>query len=516
MAAQIIDASTLQDDLKLSADVVVVGTGAGGAYTAQVLSAAGLDVLMLEAGGYYRAEQFSQNEAVAMPMLYQQSAAQRSADQAILILQGQAVGGTTVVNWTSSFRTPERTLAHWTEAYAHRHSTPQALAPWFSQVEQELNIQPWTAFEPNSNNAALARGCAALGLSYATIRRNVKACANTGLCGVGCPINAKQSMLVTTVPKALASGARLISRVRVRQIVHRESRVQGIVADALDGRSLDSTGRTIQVSARHVVAAAGAIRSPGLLLRSDVPDPSGLLGARTFLHPVSSAVGVMPERVNGYAGAPQSVYSDAFLWPDSQDLGFKLEATPLLPMFTMALLDRSIGAAHADFAKRFPFLHAQVALMRDGFHPQASGGKVRLKDGLESLDYPVTDYLRRGLLQGMRRMIEVQLAAGARYVLPWHAHSKPLRNLAQAERWLAQTPHPDVSLPIGSAHVMGGCLMGPDASRSVVDEFGNHHVLQGLSVIDGSIFPSSIGANPQLSIYAFALRNATTLAAQLS
>ncbi len=520
MSDSIIDASALAQDQTLDCDVVIVGTGAGGGFAAEVLSQAGLKVVMLEAGGYHRTEDFSQNEGVAFPMLYQQSGAQRTKDQAIAVFQGQTVGGTTVVNWTSSFRTPPKTLAHWAAVHAVKDADVETMAPYFEAVEQRLNIHEWTEIAPNENNAVLQRGCEKLGISWDRMHRNVRGCGNTGLCGLGCPLNAKQSMLITTIPEALKNGATLIYRARAETISLQGDRAVGVVAHALDARGVEKTGRKLTIKARHVVVSAGSIRSPGLLLRSKTPDPSGLTGARTFLHPVSASMAVMPNRVDGYQGAPQSIYSDAYMWPDDDRIGFKLETTPLQPVFALGNFDKSMGASHAALIKRFTYMHSQVALLRDGFHPQAAGGRVELQDveaygASEVLDYPLNDYLRDGFRRSLLAMMEVQFAGGADYVVPWHMQSQPLRSFDAAKAWLDQASFEIGRMQYGSAHVMGGCAMGEDPKTSVVDSYGAHHQVEGLSVFDGSIFPTSIGANPQESVYGFSLRNARKLAASL-
>jgi choline dehydrogenase-like flavoprotein len=477
-------------------------------------------VVLLEAGGYHPSSTFSQNEGVAMPMLYQQSAAQRSKDQAIAIFQGQAVGGSTVVNWTSSFRTPEETLKHWADVHGVKDCDPATMAPHFEAVEQRLNIHEWTEVPPNENNSALARGCEKLGLSYGHMRRNVKACGNTGLCALGCPLDAKQSMLITTIPAALDKGATLIYRARAETVMHDGRKASGVIAQALDGFSIGKTGRKITVRARHVVVACGSIRSPGLLLRSKVPNPSGLLGKRTFLHPVCAVLGVMPDPVNAYRGAPQTIYSDALLWPSDGSIGIKIETSPLQPMFALANFDKSFGAAHAAVMKRFLNLHSEVALLRDGFDERAPGGSIELRDvpgygQSEVVNYQLNDYLRDGFRRAIDTMFQVQFAAGANYVLPWHLRPVALRNLESARQWLASASFDGGEMMYGSAHVMGGCQMGGSEKTSVVDSYGAHHQIEGLSVFDGSIFPTSIGANPQESVYGFSFRNAQRLAQQL-
>jgi len=149
-------------------------------------------------------------EREAYPQLYQESAARQTADKSITILQGRCVGGGTTVNWTSSFRTPARTLNHWRDAHGLKRTAAADLEPWFARMEERLGIAPW-AVAPNENNDVLRRGCAKLGYSHGVIARNVKGCANLGYCGMGCPTNAKQSMLVTTIPAALARGVTCVA-----------------------------------------------------------------------------------------------------------------------------------------------------------------------------------------------------------------------------------------------------------------------------------------------------------------
>ncbi|WP_211361552.1 GMC family oxidoreductase N-terminal domain-containing protein, partial [Ideonella azotifigens] len=200
----------------LTCDVAIVGSGAGAGITAELLTRAGLQVVIVEEGPLRSSSDFRQIEAEAYPTLYQESAARKTVDQAITILQGRCVGGSTTVNWTTSFRTPIDTLAHWRSHFGLKDFTEAGMAPWFEQAEQRLSIAPWLT-SPNENNDLLRRGTESLGLENGSIRRNVKGCWNLGSCGLGCPTNAKQSMLVTTLPAALAGGATLLVQTRVEQ-----------------------------------------------------------------------------------------------------------------------------------------------------------------------------------------------------------------------------------------------------------------------------------------------------------
>ena len=510
------DAARLEADTHFQADVAIIGTGAGGGTTAQILSEAGFRVILVEEGRLYHDPDFTMNEQKSYSRLYQEGMTRATTDGAIAILQGRCVGGSTTVNWTSSFRTPEATLGHWKNQHGIRDCEPETLSPWFGNRENELNIKPWTA-EPNRNNDVLRDGCQALGWDWKTIPRNVKGCWDLGYCGMGCPTNAKQSTLVTSVPASLRRGATLIHSLRAERLHHRQDRVDYLEATALGADGVAPTGRRVRIEADHFVVAASAIGSPGLLLRSGVPDPHERLGRRTFLHPVNATVARMPEAVEAYYGAPQSIYSDEFLWRDgvAGKPGFKLEVPPLHPVMAAAVLPDH-GEAMTAQANDFPRTQSVIALLRDGFNEASQGGTVTLRDdGSPQLYYPMSDYLWEGMRESWLRMAECQFAAGASAVRAVHMDSGYWRSWKEARQAIKELPLAILRARLFTAHQMGGCAMGEDPRRSVVNSYGEHHHLSNLSVHDASIFPTSLGANPQLTVYALAARNSQRLADRL-
>ena len=514
---RVIDASASTRDAELDCDVAIVGTGAGGGTAAEILAAAGLAVVMIEEGPLRSSSDFHMREREAYPDLYQESAARKTRDKAINILQGRCVGGGTTVNWTSSFRTPAATLAQWQAHHGVQGFDAAALDPWFARMEARLGIAPWTV-APNANNAALARGAMRIGASHGAIRRNVRGCWNLGYCGLGCPTNAKQSMLVTTIPAALDRGATLLSRTRAERFVMTGDRVDALHCVALAANGVDVAPWRIRVRARAFISAGGAINTPALLLRSAVPDPHALVGKRTFLHPTVVSAALMPERIDPFSGAPQTVYSDQWLDDASPDgpVGYKLEAPPVHPILAAITLPDH-GSAHAQWLQQLPHWHVLIALLRDGFHEGAPGGVVRLRDdGSPELDYPLTPYLWDGVRRAMASMAELQFAAGATRVMPVHARGSAHGDLDSAKRAIAGFEFAPRITPVVSAHVMGGAPFGNDAAASVVGLDGRHHQLANLYVMDGSLFPTSIGANPQLSIYAIVARLADGLARSLT
>jgi choline dehydrogenase-like flavoprotein len=513
---KVIDASRLERARDLECDVAIVGSGAGGGVTAELLSRAGFHVVVLEEGPLLGSSDFHMREREAYPQLYQESAGRQTQDREITILQGRAVGGGTTVNWTSSFRMPRSTLAHWSSAHGLRSVAAPELDPWFAMMEERLSIAPWPV-APNENNDILRRGCEKLGIPTGAILRNVKGCRNLGYCGMGCPTNAKQSMLVTTLPAALERGATLVHRARVMSLEIRGDRVLSCEARGVERNGAVPMTTPIRVRARHFVLAAGGIGSPAILMRASAPDPHLLVGRRTFLHPSIVSAATMPDKVAGFYGAPQTIYSDHFQDSASAGgpIGFKLEAAPTHPILAGITLP-GFGAAHSEWMKALDHGQVVIALLRDGFDPRSQGGRVQLRrDGTPTLAYPVSDYLREGFRRAYLAMAEIQFAAGARSVMPMHEGAKTAGSWNEAKAMIEALPMTPMAARIVSAHVMGGCPMGGDARSAVVDENLRHHQVANLSVHDGSVFPTSLGANPQLSIYGFTARAAARLARAL-
>ena len=503
---------------RITCDVAIVGSGAGAGITAELLTQAGLQVVLVEEGPLKSSSDFRQLESEAYPSLYQESAGRKTADKAITILQGRCVGGSTTVNWTSSFRTPTGTLQHWQQHFGLADYTDAALAPWFAQAEQRLNIGPWLT-PANRNNEVLRAGASRLGISAAGIQRNVKGCWNLGSCGMGCPTNAKQSMLVTTIPTALDRGATLLVETRAESFVVGHGKVEALVCTPVVGNGSPVRGAaSTRIAARHFVVAGGAINSPALLMRSGVPDPHRLLGKRTFLHPVVISAATFAERVEAWSGAPQTLYSDHFLHTQAIDgpMGYKLEAPPMHPVIVSTTLTGH-GQAQADLLKQFPQTQGLLALLRDGFHAESPGGTVQLRgDGSPVLDYPLNDYVMDGARRAFLSMAEIQFAASARQVMPVHELGRHYTSWVQAREAIQALPMKPLLTRVVSAHVMGGCAMAGAERQGVVQPDGVHWHLANLSVHDGSLFPTSIGANPQLSVYGVANRLATGLAKSLT
>lgn len=490
-------------DQQLTADVCVIGTGAGGAVLAAGLAARGLKVVILEEGGYHTSADFRRlDEAWSVPNLYQERGGRATADQSMLVLQGRSVGGGTTVNWTTCFRTPPRILQHWREAHQISALTEAALAPHFAAVEERLGIARWDLVPPNANNGAVQRGAEALGWRAERTARNVRNCQNSGYCGYGCPFDAKQSMHLTYLQDAVDAGADLLADTRAERLVRGpDGRITEVQAVAMARGADHPSGVRITVRAERFAVCGGAINSPALLLRSGLDQ--GPVGRRTFLHPVVLVVGVFPERIDGWYGAPQSITSHQHIERGPNEMGFFLEAAPVSSMLGGSALS-GFGAAHTALMGDLARCATPLALTVDGLLPEEVGGTVTLRgDGRVNLEYSYVLPHLRAFHAGTKALAEVMFAAGAERVVTMHSEPLVLASRDDLPQLDAARygPHEHA---IFSAHQMGGCAMGPDPATSVVDERLRHHHVPNLFVVDGSVLPTALGVNPSETIYGIA------------
>ncbi len=509
-AGRIVKGAEVQADIEERPDVCVVGSGAGGATVAAQLAAAGLRVVVLEEGGYFRPDQFVPEESVAYPRLYQEHGQRATADLSITILQGRAVGGSTTVNWTTSFRTPDAVLAHWRSTYGLSALTPEELAPHFAAVEERLHIREWPDELMNANNRALWRGTGQLGWERGRTRRNVDGCANLGYCGMGCPLGAKLSADLSYIPDALAGGARVYANARALKLELVKRRVAAVHAEVL-GPDDAPTGRRIVVRPKVVVLSGGAINTPTLLLRSGI-ELAGKVGARTFLHPVAAVMGLYPTPIDGFSGAPQSVASHQFADRGPGKVGFFMETAPVHPMLAATALG-GFGQLHEEFMARLPYASALIALAIDGFLPGDEGGRVSLRrDGRVRVDYPLRPPTWEALREGSKALARVHLAAGAEVAYSLHERPVEMRSEAEVAR-LDRAPWEPGRLGLFTAHQMGGCTMGADEENTVTGPDHRLRAHENVFVVDGSVLPTSLGVNPQLTIFGLAHRAARFVAA---
>lgn len=517
----VVEGQTLaRGNYQIDCDVCIIGSGAGGAVTAALLQKSGKSVVVIEEGGYFTKDRFRTREDEGMPYLYQEGGQRTTKDLGISILQGKAVGGTTVINWTTCFRTPDETVDLWHEKHDVKGFTKADLQPHFDAIEQRLSIHKVPLSEINANNRTLYDGCVKSQFEVDTTSRNVKECAQTGSCGLGCPVDAKQSMLVTYLPDAMKAGAVVISRCKADRFIYQTgsstsiSQIASVEAHCLDAFGLAETGAQIQIRAKTYILSAGAINGPALLLRSKTPDPHTRIGKRTFLHPVVGSIAQFPEKVLGFYGAPQSIASHHFAHKERRgdEVGYFFEVAPMQPML-MSLAMPSLGKDHRRFMELLPYLSAHIALLIDGHHDEEMGGTVTLHEsGYPILDYPILPRIWRAAREAQKHLAALGLAAGATAVFTGHDPTCEMRSLADIAK-INTLPYDVNKVPLFTAHQMGGCGMSDDPKKGFVrSQDLRSHSVENLYVMDGSVFPTSLGVNPQESVYGLAHLMATRLA----
>lgn len=500
VSGKVHNAAGLSRDVEITADVAVIGSGPGGAMAAATLAARGAKVIVLEEGDHVIASELEMHEEAAYPRLYQEGGSRATEDLAITILQGRAVGGGTIVNWMTSLRTPERTLEIWRRDHQVSGVSSATLASHFERIERRLSIHAAAETDVNANNRVLRDGARALGYPITYLPRNTRDCENLGLCSFGCPIDAKQTAASTYLSDALASGAEVYARARVTKLVRSGARVTAVDAAAVDPLTQRATGPKLRVRAGRVVLAGGAINSPALLLRSGFAHPR--LGTRTWLHPVVATVAEFDEPIEAWYGSPQSIACQTFS-DRGEKIGYFIETPPIHPMLG-ALATPSFGSEHRESMERLRYFNTLIALTIDGFDLSEPGGTVTLsRRGVPALRYELRERNFEAFREAMKTTARIQFAAGARRVMTLHNDAVRLTNVAEVDLIDRARFEPN-SMSIFSAHQMGGCAMGDDPARAVVDSRGKMHGTANLWICDGSVFPTGLGVNPMLSIYGVA------------
>jgi long-chain-alcohol oxidase len=497
----------VQRDTTLDCDVVIVGSGAGGGAAAGVLAAAGLDVIVIESGGYYDDADFDGSEFKALTGYYM-GAPSATHDQSVGLIAGACLGGGTVVNYSTSFRTPDDVREEWAGLGVPAFTSPDYSASLDAVcdrlgVNQEHN-------QPSTRDQKLQEGCVKLGWHVDAMPRGVRNCAQgkeCGYCGLGCRVGAKQSVVKTWLADAQAAGTRMIVSTKVQRVL-----VEGGAARGVVGRTAD--GHRLTVHARAVIAACGAIHTPALLRRSGLTNEN--IGKHLRLHPAGAVFGVFDEELKSWEGVMQALYSDQFR--NLHDgYGLKYETAAQHPHLLVPFAPWRSAAEHFKLIEAMSSTTPIGVLVRD-----RDGGEVRVgRDGEPVVRYKLSafdaDHLRTGI-DGAAQIFE---AAGARRIYSSHAKwvSYDPGRTGSRQQFMADADAAGYGpghVVLNSFHIMGSARLGGSASMSACDPTGQTWDVRNLYVLDGSSFPTASGVNPQISIQAIAHMSARGLAAKLA
>lgn len=490
-------------DVALKCDVAVIGSGAGGAAAALELSSKGLDVIVVEEGAYFRKPDFAGTPIERVLKLYAQGGATMALGRvSIPIPFGKTVGGTTTINSGTCFRAPRKVLTEWERMAGVEGIDYDSMDPYFNEAEDMLNVRPvpWELLGPTGWFTYY--GAKKLGLTGGPILRNIADCHGMGQCAFGCPTDAKQAMHLSYLPRAWRAGARILERTRADWITIERGRASGIIA-----RSLSTNGRSlgrVEIRARRVMIACGAIGTPMLLLRNKIGNASRQVGRNLRIHPATGVAGIFDAPVYGWRGTLQPFYVDSLF--NTNDA--MLEATNTVPSVG-ANVFTGYGLDLKEQIARFAHIATLGLLVSD-----TSKGRVIARRGEPIILYNLNARDLANLYEGLGLAARIMLAAGATKVsagvfgFDAIIDEKGIEELRRGEKGSR-------GLKLSAFHPMGTARMGSDPETSVVDGWLESHEVPGLYITDASVFPSCLGVNPQMTIMAFATRTARRISEEM-
>lgn len=481
------DGAHIPGERMVRVDACVIGTGAGGAPVAKELAEGGMRVAMIEEGARFTADDFTARPREMTTRLYRDAGQVATLGNVPIVLPlGRMVGGTSAINSATCFRTPDPVLERWGREFGLDELTPAALDPFFRRVEREVSVAQVPEHIAGGNARVVKRGADALGWSGDYVFRNARGCVGSGVCNFGCPTSAKQHVGVTYVPRAWEAGATTFANCRAERLV-----VEGGRARAVEART--AGGGRLRVECDIVVVAAGAIHTPLFLRRQGLGLASGDLGGNLAIHPATGVRALFDEDVNMASGVPQSYYIDEFA---HERIMFEGAAGP--PDYYAMSLPFS-REAHRDLMLRYRQM-SQFGLMVSDL----SRGTVRERGGRVEIRYDLVPEDAAAFKRGIELLVELYWAAGAKVVYAPLEGGEPMHDgdMEPVRRWRPRAR----DLMLMAFHPLGTARADARPGHGVVDEHMAVRGVEGVWVADGSVVPSALGVNPQITIMTLATR----------
>lgn len=489
------------DRLEVHADVCIVGAGAGGCAAAAILAERGLTVAVLEEGSHWKPSQFQPSTTWATRNLYQGRGTRSLRGNVVMPLPGgRGVGGSTLINSAICFRCPDPVLDEWRDEHGCESIDNQAFSARFDRIWDTLGVTVQSLEIQRLNNIIFKEGAEKLGLKAEFLARSAPGCVGCGVCQYGCPSGGKSSVDRTFLVEALAGGTvGVYADCRVRRAETKGDRITAVTGQTMHPVTQEPQG-TARITADTFIVSAGPIGSPLFLLGNGLAN-SEHCGQHLVVHPTVGGLARFPFEIRPWHGVTQGCYVDCW------DRGFLLQTYTVTPDQYFVLLPTGVGkdtmSAMADLA----YFGSAGTLV----HDEDSSGRVQWTPIGPDLSYNLGDGDRRRLLEGLRLVGEVFFAAGATGFYPGVIGGGKIDTVEEINGSIPLET-PAHHLQLYASHPMGTCRMGADEASSVVDPWGRVWGWSNLRVADASMFPSSLGVNPQVTTMAMAMMVAESVA----
>jgi len=498
----------------IEADVCIIGSGAGGAVAAAELARQGWKVALIEEGAHFLGE-FPNSEYLAQARMYRDAGYVLSENQTVSIVQGRSIGGSTTVNWQTSLYPPDYVTGEWRDRFGlEGYGREEEAGAFVEEVHERIGVQQVPDKLINRNNRTLLDGGRKLGLNpEILLNNNGGKCIGLGRCGLGCPINAKQSTFLTWLPDAIENGAFVMSNMRAVQI--EDGEIKTVRAEFEPDTFAETPAQIIEeltIRAPVVLVSAGAIEGPALLKRSGLGNK--WVGRNLKLHPTSYIFARYDYNVDMWHGPPQSVVIKAGHNQDGTGYGHWLEVAPFRPTLAGALLS-FYGMTAVEYMGDYRKLSAGIVLVRDGADGE-TGASVEWSWGKRKVNWAFTPTDGRNMLRGLKMLAEVQAASGAREMaFPFLDMHEPVKVDASTNfDWILEKSIEPARMNVGSAHPHGSIQAAASPEQGACDPNFELYGHKNIFIMDASWIPTGLSVNPQITTMSSVLRAARRLGGQ--